>query len=180
MQRLYHFSHDPSISRFDPRPGRLPEPLVWAVEESHAWSYCVPRDCPRACFWAGPGTSEADIERFLGGDSARIDMVLEDRWVPIHEAARIWRYTLPDETFILHDATAGHWVSRQPVTPLEVREVSDLPAIIRASGINLRSLPSIMDLWWEVITSTLEFSGTRLKFAHDYPEESGNGLILPP
>lgn len=171
MPTLYHFSHEPNIARFEPRPGRLPEPLVWAVEESHAWSYCVPRDCPRACFWAGPETSEADIERLLGGDPARIDMVLEDRWVELHRAARIWRYTFPEETFALHDATAGHWVSGKPVVPTDLVELTDLPAEIRTAGINLRSQHSIIELWREVIASTLEFSGTRLSFAHDYPDD---------
>lgn len=169
---LFHFSHDPSIVRFEPRPGRLDEPLVWAVEESHAWSYCVPRDCPRACFWAGPETSQADIDRFLGGISKRVDMVLEDRWVILHEAARIWRYTMPGDSFSLMDATAGHWVSHVGVSPLEVVELTDLPGEIRAAGVTLRSLPSIIDLWRQVIGSTLEFSGTRLKFAHDYPGDA--------
>ncbi len=171
MPTLYHFSHDATIRRFEPRPSRLEEALVWAVDAAHAWSYCVPRDCPRACFWAGPATTREDIARFFGGDSSRIDMVLEDGWLAALQSASLWRYTLPDSSFVLLDAIAGHWVSREAVEPVALVEITDLPGEIRAAGVNLRGLPSIIEVWREVIGSTLEFSGTRLSFAHDYPDE---------
>ena len=56
--RLYHFSDDPSITRFVPRPVLVPAtrppgsdwlngPLVWAIDEWHQPMYLFPRDCPR-------------------------------------------------------------------------------------------------------------------------------------
>ena len=33
---LYHFSHDGSIRLFVPRPSRLGEDFVWAVDDLHA------------------------------------------------------------------------------------------------------------------------------------------------
>ncbi|MCM3109611.1 hypothetical protein M3572_01770 [Lederbergia lenta] len=47
---LYHFSEDPSIAIFKPRPSKaFPElsPVVWAIDKEHSAHYYVPRDCPR-------------------------------------------------------------------------------------------------------------------------------------
>ena len=168
---LYHFSHDGSIRLFVPRPSRLGEDFVWAVDDLHAWTYSVPRECPRASFWAQDGTSQADIDRFLDGDASRTRMVLEDRWMPEVESATLWRYILPPDTFVSHDGIAGHWVSREPVAPAALELVADLPGRIRAAGVHLRSEPSLVALWLEVIASSLEFSGTRLRNCHDCPAE---------
>jgi hypothetical protein len=59
---LYHFSHDPTIAEFVPRPVQVPSrrapgmewlngPLVWAVDAWHAPTYFFPRDCPRILLW---------------------------------------------------------------------------------------------------------------------------------
>ncbi len=56
--RLFHFSDDPAIALFVPRPVAVPlarsagrewlnGPLVWATDELHAILYLFPRDCPR-------------------------------------------------------------------------------------------------------------------------------------
>jgi|ERR1035437_264431 hypothetical protein len=76
--RLFHFSEDPAIAKFDPRPvqvasdrpaGRewLNGPLVWAIEESHQRLYLFPRDCPRILLWATPKTTAEDVARWLDG-----------------------------------------------------------------------------------------------------------------
>lgn len=48
MPKLFHFSEDPSISCFVPRPHpfhpTLP-PAVWAIDEERAPMYFLPRDC---------------------------------------------------------------------------------------------------------------------------------------
>ena len=47
---LWHFSEDPSLSRFRPRPPEhepAARPVVWAVDTRHAPSFWFPRDCPR-------------------------------------------------------------------------------------------------------------------------------------
>ena len=66
--RLFHFSDDPAIARFEPRavlvpspraPGRewLNGPLVWAIDEPHQPMYLFPRDCPRILLWPRPETA---------------------------------------------------------------------------------------------------------------------------
>ncbi|HMG50328.1 MAG TPA: hypothetical protein VK597_07005, partial [Inquilinus sp.] len=60
--RLFHFSDDPAIERFEPRPVRVPSarpagrewlngPLVWAIDDAHQMLYLFPRDCPRILAW---------------------------------------------------------------------------------------------------------------------------------
>ncbi|HLF07146.1 MAG TPA: hypothetical protein VI893_08265, partial [Thermoplasmata archaeon] len=72
--RLFHFSEDPGILRFEPHVlATNPDepPLVWAISEAHMPHYLFPRDCPRVCFWPGPETTREDRERFFTGVSAR-------------------------------------------------------------------------------------------------------------
>jgi hypothetical protein len=162
---LYHFSEDPDIRTFEPRTGRLPEAYVWAIDEWHAPMYYFPRDCPRACFWPGQQTSSDDRERWFGGIDAKMVIAVEAAWLDRIRSTKLYRYTLPDNGFALHDATAGHWVNRNPVNPLGVEPVGDLLTALRASDVELRITPSLRDLWSRVIASTLEFSGTRLRNA---------------
>ncbi|MFN8508381.1 MAG: hypothetical protein U0547_12585 [Dehalococcoidia bacterium] len=167
---LYHFSDEPGIARFVPRsPLARPEvdALVWAIDAWHAPMYYVPRECPRACFWANERTTDADRERFGIVEGARFVMVVEEAWWERLLAATVYRYLLPPASFVLNDATAGHYVSPQAVEPLSVEPLTGLPDRIRDEGVDLRVQPRLKGLWAEVIGSTLEFSGTRLRNALD-------------
>ncbi len=168
---LYHFSEDPGISLFQPH--RAPtsvvdEPLVWVIDEWHAPMYYLPRDCPRACFWPGPQTTHDDRERWFGGVEARLVIAVETRWLERIRSTQLYRYTLPEATFTQHDATAGHWVSREPAAPLSVEPLGDLLAALAGAGIELRVTPALVELWRRVVASTLEFSGTRLRNAEGW------------
>jgi hypothetical protein len=165
---LYHFSEDASIRRFAPH--RAPtsvvdEALVWAIDEWHAPMYFFPRDCPRACFWAGERTTAADRERWVGETDARMVIAVESGWLGRIRSTNLYRYTMPEATFELADATAGHWVSRAEVEPVGIEPVGDLLAALVAADVELRIMPTLGALWQAVIGSTLEFSGTRLRNA---------------
>jgi len=129
--------------------------------------YYVPRECPRACFWASERTSDADRERFGVRRDRRFVMVVEEAWWERLQAATIFRYLLPPASFVLDDATAGHYVSRDAMEPLAVEPLTGLPDRIRGEGVDLRVEPRLKGLWAEVVASTLEFSGTRLRNALD-------------
>ncbi|MFB2603077.1 DUF6886 family protein, partial [Rhizobium phaseoli] len=69
--RLFHFSDDPDIPVFEPRPVLIPTvrpvgrewlngPLVWAIDGDHDFMYLFPRDCPRILIWAKPETPETE------------------------------------------------------------------------------------------------------------------------
>lgn len=166
MTDLWHISEDDSIQLFEPRSNPehdSAEALVWAIDSQHAPAYWFPRDCPRGTFWAVPKTSDEDVERLLLGDrSLRVHLVQSD-WLGAVRSTRVVAYRLPSDTFEPYGRAAGYWVSREPVAPLDVVEVGDLLAKHAEAGIELRIVPKLMPVWQQVISSTVEFSGIRLR-----------------
>lgn len=181
---MWHVSKDPGISRFEPRPSTgigltrrddgslVPtptsaagEPLVWAIDTRHLPMFWFPRDCPRGCFWARPQTSDADVERFLDGDRSLRVHAIEASWLERTRTARVYAYRLPAVGFHPHESVGGYWVAPTTVAPVERVDLGDLLARHADAGIELRIVPSIWPLWDRVVTSTLEFSGIRLRNA---------------
>jgi hypothetical protein len=162
---LWHVSEDAAIARFLPhRTETNPyEPLVWAVDTRHLPLFWFPRDCPRGTFWAHGSTAPEDVERFLGG-AARVHAI-EGAWLERMRTARVVAYRVPEDEFEPHPEVGGYWVSREPVEPLELVELGDLPARHADAEIELRIVPSLWPLWERVVASTLEFSGIRLRNA---------------
>ena len=75
--RLFHFSDDPGITVFEPRPVLKPSarpegrdwlngPLVWAIDEPHQPMYLFPRDCPRILLWPRETSSAGDTDTRSG------------------------------------------------------------------------------------------------------------------
>lgn len=173
MPALYHFSEDPTIETFVPHRAKtssLDEKYVWAIDVWHAPMYFFPRDCPRACFWPGPKTTAQDRERWFDHVRARMVIAIESAWLDRLRTISLYRYTMPDGPFALMDGSAGHWVTRETVTPLSVAPVGDLLAALVAADVELRITPSLIPLWGRVIRSTLDFSGTRLRNAQGYDD----------
>lgn len=161
---LWHVSENASIERFEPHVAATADrddPLVWAVDTRHLPLYWFPRDCPRACFWAGADTTEDD--RALLQGSAQVHAV-EEVWLERLRASRAVAYRLPEGPFE-HEGD-GFWVSRETVEPLELVELGDLVALHERARIELRVVPRIWPLWERVAGSTLEFSGIRLRNAY--------------
>ncbi len=138
------------------------EPLVWALDTRHLPLYWFPRDCPRGAFWANEASDPADVERLLAG-ADRVHIV-EEGWIERMRDERLWAYRLPESPFEQHDV-GGYWVSRTTVEPLEVLPLGDLVALHQAAEIELRPLPNLWPTWNEIVASTLEFSGVRLRYA---------------
>jgi len=172
--RLFHFSEDPAIERFVPRPVLVPSvrppgrdwlngPLVWAIDEQRQPMYLFPRDCPRILLWTTPDTTPSDRARWWGeGDWSMVAHIEQD-WVERVRTARIYRYEFPAEAFEdLHDA--GMWIARSPVEPLRMEVIGDLPAALRDRGVDLRVVESLVPLKG-VWSTSLHASGIRLRHA---------------
>ena len=162
---LWHVSDNPAIARFEPRAVSThdsPEPLVWAIDDAHVPAYWFPRDCPRGTFWAKADSSDADVETFLGSRGARVHAI-EHGWLADVQRAEMFGYRLPPDAFEPYARAAGHWVSREPVEPLEAVPLGDLVQRHADARIELRLVPDLDALWQRVITSSLEFSGIRLR-----------------
>jgi hypothetical protein len=175
--RLFHFSDDPAIALFTPRPVRVPSerkpgrewlngPLVWAIDDLHQSMYLFPRDCPRILLWARPDTSAQDQERWFGASDCRIIAHVEWDWFDRLRAASIHRYELPMAPFESLD-DAGMYVARTPVEPLAVETLRDLPSAMRGQGVELRVMESLTPLRgaWD---TTLHASGIRLRNARGW------------
>jgi hypothetical protein len=172
---LWHFSEDPSLSRFGPRtPATNPDapPLVWAVDTRHAPMFWFPRDCPRGCIWPVAATTSADRERFFGQSAARRVHVMEAAWLRRVQECRLYAYRLPAGSFRPHDV-GGYWVSDERVDAIEQVAIGDLVSKHADAGIELRITPSIWPFWRQVTNSTVEFSGFRLRNSAPHPDQSG-------
>ncbi|WP_340646863.1 DUF6886 family protein [Phenylobacterium sp.] len=175
--RLFHFSDDPGIEGFVPRPVGVPStrppgrdwlngPLVWAIDEATQPLYFFPRDCPRILLWPTPATTAEDRERWFGASDARMIAHIEWSWLERLNRGILYRYELPVGSFEdLEDA--GMWVSRQPVTPLSVETLSNLPALMAAHGVELRVMAGLTSLR-EVWSTSLHASGIRLRNAQGW------------
>jgi hypothetical protein len=166
---LFHVSEEAGIERFEPRPSlNAPEPVVWAVDGDRLRNYLLPRDCPRVTYSAGPETTAADVERFLGVSPAVI--AVEGAWLERLRSCRLYCYQMPPETFTCIDECAGYFVSRIPVVPRQVRVVEDLLAALLGCGAELRFVTNLWPLRDAVVSSTLRFSMIRMRNALPRPQ----------
>lgn len=168
---LYHFSEEPTIAQFVPRematrPGERAR--VWAIDAAHAPIYFLPRDCPRVCFWALPTTTMEDRERFLSQTAARMVIAIEGAWLDRVRATQLYRYALPEATFVEDEAEQqgpGYYVSYAPAVPLSVEPVGDLLVRLMDARVELRLTPALWPLYHALIPATLHFSMIRMRNA---------------
>ena len=161
---LWHVSEDGSIQRFEPHraaTATTDEPRVWAIDTRHLPLYWFPRDCPRATFWASESTQPEDAERLLG-DSDRVHAI-QGNWLDAMRTARVFAYRLPEHAFTPDEEVGGYWIGREPVEPVEMVELGDLLRRHAQARIELRIVPDLRALWERVTSSSLEFSGMRLR-----------------
>ena len=166
---VFHFSEDPGIERFAPHvaaTARQPEAYVWAVDRARCPDYWFPRQCPRAMAWVGPATAAADRDRVIGAGCGTRVHAVEYGWLEAIRTVRLYAYRLPAARFRPIGEPVTARVATEPVEPLGPPSlVGDLFALHEEAGIQLRVLPNLWPFWDEVITSTLEFSGIRLRNA---------------
>ena len=110
---LFHFSEEPHIQKFDPRPSKNETgEIVWAVDAIHAVNLMLPRDCPRVTFAPNATSAQTDIERLMGYPAARRVIVVESAWLSHIQSCKLFEYAMPAETFVLEDIHAGYYISR--------------------------------------------------------------------
>jgi hypothetical protein len=171
---VLHFSEDPTITRFVPHvapTARYAGAYVWAVDHDRCPDYWFPRQCPRAMVWTGPDTTAGDRDRILGAGGGERVHAIEYGWLESLRTVRLYAYRLPAQPFRpVSDGDPHALVCEEPVEPLGPPEpVGDLLRLHEAAGIQLRVLPNLWPFWDEVITSTVQFSGIRLRNARPRP-----------
>lgn len=173
--RLFHVSETFGIARFAPRPVPSPDAgvtgeAVWAVAESHLPNYLLPRDCPRIAFRRGPATTTADGDAFLLG--ARHVVAFEADWLDRVRAASLAVYQMPPDAFAEALPEAGYWISRDTVTPVEMRRIDDVLGELVRVGVDVRIVRDFWRLRDAVVASSLEFSIIRARNAGPRAEEA--------
>ncbi len=165
---VLHFSEDPGIRRFRPHvaaTAQQPQAYVWAVDVQHAPSYWFPRQCPRAMAWSTPRSSDADRLTIIGPGGGERVHAIEYGWLDRVRTARLFVYRFAADEFSPfgegHAQVATHEVA--PLGPAE--PVGDLLALHEQAGIQLRVLGNLWPFWDAVTTTTLGFSGIRLRNA---------------
>jgi len=158
---LFHVSEDPSIAEFVPRVSKhTASPVVWAVNSEKLRNYLVPRQCPRVTYYAGPETTAADTERFLGASS--VVVAVESRWWERIRSCRLYCYHLRPDTFQCIDECAGYFVSRHAQRPVQVQLIEDAVGALLARDVELRIVPELYTFRDAVVASTLQFSIIRM------------------
>ena len=165
---VLHFSEDPHITSFEPHvaaTAQQPEAYVWAVDCKRAPDYWFPRACPRVLTWGAPQTTPSDREQFLG-KTWRVHAI-EYRWLPKLESTVLYAYRFAASDFAPFGTPEPHarvaTVAVHPLGPPE--KVGSLLEAHEAAGIELRLLANLWPYWKQVSTSTLGFSGIRLRNA---------------
>lgn len=182
--RLYHISDKGGIEVFEPRPSphsssNADDLMVWAIDGEHVQNYLLQRDCPRVTFFAGRNTTAEDVATFLGPSGAVHVIAVEASWLLRIQSQHLVRYEFDPSVFKLQDATAGYWISRQPVSPIGEIQIEDVLAELLKHEIELRVMPSLWTLREAVIKSSLEFSIIRMRNAKIPPEGLGAYHSLP-
>lgn len=161
---VWHFSEDPTITRFVPHVARTAtqaEAYVWACGPARCADYWFPRQAPRGLAWRTPGSDPALADALLGPGVDRLH-VIEHACVPQMSTARLFAYRFAASGF--REIGGYAHVSDQEQTPLG-------PPVALASPWELHAFARqpvlvVDDLfpWWErVIGSGLGFSGIRLR-----------------
>jgi hypothetical protein len=177
---LFHFSEDPTIERFVPRPVKTPVsrpkglewlngPLVWAIDAENSPVYVFPRECPRIVMSKGDGSTTEDVESYWSDPSKASVAFIENGWLERIENAKIFRYVFERDDFDnLQDV--GMHVTDKAVLPQEVVEVVDLLSALRDANVEVHPLPDFSGLRdaWE---SSLQVNGIRLRNARNWSHE---------
>jgi hypothetical protein len=176
--RLFHFSDDPSIERFVPRPVSVASerppgqewlngPLVWAVTEERQATYLFPRDCPRILLWLTEHTTDEDRAIWWGERTCRMLAHVEWGWLDRIRTEVLYRYELPADSF---DPVDGDWtwVATDPVVPVKVEPRRDLLQALADEDVELRVMKTLAPLRG-VWSTTLHASGIRLRHATGWP-----------
>ena len=179
---LYHFSENPSLECFVPRPPLAhpdKEARVWAIDDWHSPLYFLPSDCPRATFWPVESTTETDRRLFWPDDRVRMVIAIEHVWFERLLNTRVYRYRMPEGSFVSCGDHGAH-VSEATVVPLAVEDVGPLWKAMAESSVDLRVMPSLRAFAHLLMDTTFHWSFIRMRNALDWDLPLGTPTMPNP
>jgi uncharacterized protein DUF6886 len=167
---LYHFSENPGIEIFVPRPPLAHpqmEPLVWAIDDWHSPIYFLPSDCPRATFWPVHYTTPEDRRLYWPDESIRMVVAIESAWFERFMNTSLYRYLMPESSFAPREDFGVH-VSEETVLPLRVEAVGPLWKAMSESSVELRIMPSLRAFAHQLMETSFHWSLIRMRNVLDW------------
>jgi hypothetical protein len=161
---VYHFSEDPTITKFVPHvPRSNPEHwrAVWAIDAEHAPLYWFPRDCPRVALWPLRAHDLDEFQRELVTTATRVQAV-ECAWLERLRNMTLYRYEFDAAPFSEWEEANGQWITDREVTPVRMQPMSDVLATHAAAAIELRVVPSLWPLHDLAVRGRFDFSIVRM------------------
>ena len=113
--------------------------------------------------WVAPSTTSDDRDRIIGAGSGTRVHAVEYGWLDAMRSVELYAYRLPADAFAEVRRRRRRDRPGRRLGPAQ--RVGDLFELHDEAGIQLRVLSRLHDFWSEVITSTLEWSGIRLRNA---------------
>ncbi|WP_442600659.1 DUF6886 family protein [Paenibacillus sp. KN14-4R] len=156
---LYHFSEEPHIEIFHPRVKYNRQdmpPVVWAIDDAHAYTFYFPRKCPRIVVTRSEGMSDEVETQFFGHSRSDKIITVETSWYKTIRDTTIYRYAMPSESFQLFDATAGYYISEETITPYEMISMNHLIDRLIDLNIEVRLTPNLHPLCDAIVNSDLQ------------------------
>jgi len=190
-EKLFHISEDPKIKIFEPLPaafytGVITRDVVFAISEKMLHNYLLPRNCPRVTWYAGPETTETDKKKFLELSTAEYVIAVESKWLLPIQRTTLYCYEFSPQSFSLLDECAGYYISNETIVPLSARPVYNIMEEMLKRNVELRFMPSIIELGESVKHSSLKFSLIRMQNAqtmivkrNEIIHLNGNGRANP-
>jgi len=174
-QLFYHVSEESNIAVFEPRLPPSPDSgvqgeVVWAIDQEHLPNYLLPRDCPRVTFKTSERPTPDDRGALFGESAGHRVVAIESAWLERIRSCHLYVYQMPKSDFQLADCSAGYWIARVPVVPINATEVVDCLAEIEKCGAELRICDTLWPLYDVVVSSALDFSIIRMGNALPRPE----------
>lgn len=167
--KLYHVSEEAGIKIFKPRPSpfhykEINSDVVFAISEKLLHNYLLPRNCPRVTYYSKPDTTPDDKNKFFGQNSASYIITIEETWFKKLHDIVLYCYEFSSKGFKILDKCAGYYISSNVIEPLSVKKIDNITAELeKRKNVELRIVPSLIDLANNVSLSTLAYSIIRLK-----------------
>lgn len=101
----------------------------------------------------------------MGNTTASHVVAVESGWYQQIKETTLYCYEFLPDDFMLIDDCAGYYVSYKPVVPIAVTIIDDIMATLLNRDIELRFMPSLIDIADAVRDSSLQFSLIRMRNA---------------
>ena len=161
---LFHFSEDPTITRFVPHvPHTNPDhpPAVWAIDAQHAPLYWFPRDRPRVTSWPRDDVEAIAFREAFVTEASRVHAI-ESAWLDRVRTAEVHCYEFDASAFTPWSLASGQWIATCDVEPLSISPLGDLLEAHVRAGIELRVVPSLWPLHDLAVDDRWDFSVVRM------------------